>query len=134
MNLEKGAVYISPSIEYSGHPYYAKLRKIKGKYFQMVLQVRVRPTLLFEKHHGTIEGAFPKDPQMDPNFSNNELEWVVKCPPFQMITNSDGLLVYGLMFRITDEHPEKLPQNAWWERSKRQFWRYFYDCEAEPDI
>ena len=45
----EGAVYISPSIEYSGHPYYAKLRKIKGKYFQMVLQVTSPANAPFRK-------------------------------------------------------------------------------------
>ncbi|CAF0875086.1 unnamed protein product [Adineta ricciae] len=110
-----GAVYLSPSIEYSGHPRYAKIVQIKSKYVQMVLQVRVHPKLI-EKYPGTLPGAFPHDKQKaDPNFSNDVLEWVVHWKPGQNIGALNGILVYGLMFRVTDEHPKNLPQNQWWK-------------------
>ena len=121
----------------------SKVWKIKSKYVQMVLQVRVRPAFVFEKHPGTLENpklSSPKivfkkhpgtlknakslDPRVDPNFSNNELEWVFQLPPHTNITNN-GILVYGLMLRVTDEHPGKLPQNKWWEATRPGFWDYF---------
>ena len=113
----EAAVYISPSIEYSGHPRYAKLRNKNDKYFQMVLMLRVRPTLLFQKHYGTVGSSNPKNPRIDPNFSNEELEWVVKWPPGEMIGTTDGILVYGLMFRVTETNPKELAEldkNKWW--------------------
>ncbi|CAF1192724.1 unnamed protein product [Adineta ricciae] len=110
-----GGVYLSPSIEYSGHPRYAKIIQIKSKYVQMVLQVRVYPKLI-EKHPGTLTGARLRDKQKaDPNFSNDVLEWVVHWKPGQYIDALNGILVYGLMFRVTDEHPKNLPQNQWWK-------------------
>ena len=67
----KGAVYLSPSIEYCGHPRYARVWKVKSKYVQMVLQVRIDPKLLFDKQPGTLPGANKKTRQpIDPNFSN----------------------------------------------------------------
>lgn len=36
---EEEALYLSPSIEYAGHPRYATIWKINGRYVQMVLQV-----------------------------------------------------------------------------------------------
>ena len=110
-----GEVYLSPSIEYNGHPRYAKIVQVNSKYFQMMLQVRVHPKLV-EKHSGTLAGAFPHDKQKsDPNFSNSVLEWVVHWKPGRYIGVLNGTLVYGLMFRVTDEHPKNLPQNQWWE-------------------
>ena len=121
----RGAVYLSPSIEYCGHPRYARVWNLKSKYVQMVLQVRVRPTLLSEKRQGTIPGAFPKDKAIDPNFkSNTEQEWIIRWPPHELITRTNGILVYGLMFRVTDDHPGKLPQNEWWQTSRPNHWDY----------
>lgn len=113
----QGAVYLSPSIEYSSHPRYAGVWQIKDKYVQMVLQVRVDRNLVFEKRQGTLSGAQPNDPPMDSNFRNNkELEWVIKWPPGTSISSADGVLVYGIMLRVTDQHPKTLPQNAWWAK------------------
>jgi hypothetical protein len=110
----KGRVYLSPSIEYSGHSRYAKLLKAKSKYVQMVLQVRVNPELIV-KRGGTLRGAFPHDKERaDPNFSNNHLEWVIQWKKDDKIKALNGILVYGLMFRVTDEDPQNLPQNKWW--------------------
>ncbi|CAF4678635.1 unnamed protein product, partial [Rotaria sp. Silwood2] len=113
INQNEGAVYLSPSIEYSGHPRYAKVVKIKSNYVQMVLQVRVQPKL-FRKHCGTLPGAkcYTAEPA-DPNFSNHELEWIVKWKPGEHMNALNGILVYGLMFRVTDKHPGLLPQNKW---------------------
>ena len=53
----EGAVFLSPSIEYSGHPYYANVWKVKNKYVQMVLQVRVDRKRIFKRIPGTIPGT-----------------------------------------------------------------------------
>jgi len=110
-----GAVYLSPSIEYCGHPRYAGVWKIKDKYVQMVLQVRVENKLIFEKCRGTLSGASHVDAPMDPNFNDNmELEWIIRWPPKKYVTSNDGIIVYGLMMRVTDVHPSSLPSNKWW--------------------
>jgi len=118
----KGIVYLSPSIEYSGHPYYAKILPIKGMYIQMVLQVRVEPKLIFNKKPGTLDGAFPGDPPMDPNFEdNNALEWLIQKPPVNTyVKASDGIVVYGIMLRVTKEHPSRLKNCAWWDEEYKK--------------
>jgi len=123
----KGVIYLSSSIEYSGHPRYARVWKVKGKYVQMVLQVRVQGTLVFRKKRGTLPGAFPMNVGIDHNYKdNNELEWVISWPPGSYMTSNNGILVYGLMLRVTDEHPGRLPHNAWWEQSRiEEYWNYF---------
>ncbi|CAF1396946.1 unnamed protein product [Rotaria sp. Silwood1] len=114
LKKNQSAVYLSPSIEYSGHPRYAKVLQIKSKYVQMVLQVRIDP-LLIEKHQGTLYGAIPYDTERaDLHFSNNELEWIIRWKSGENIKALNGILVYGLMFRVTDEDPQNLPQNRWW--------------------
>ena len=42
---DEGAVFLSPSIEYCGHPYYANVWKVKNKYVQMV--VRENPRAIY---------------------------------------------------------------------------------------
>ncbi|CAF1517100.1 unnamed protein product [Rotaria sp. Silwood1] len=123
----QGAVYLSPSIEYCGHPRYARVWKVKSKYVQMVLQVRIDPELLFDKRPGTLPGANEHiRERIDPNFSNNELEWVIHWPPKTMISKLNGILVYGVMLRVTDQHPGSLDQNKWWSESrKKNYWDYF---------
>ena len=124
-----GAVFLSPSIEYSGHPYYAGVWKTdklfrKNKYIQLVLQVRVKKCRIFDKIEGTLPGARSFDPPFDPNFAHNrEMEWIIKWPPGKLMNGQDGLLVYGVMLRVTDEHPCKLPQNKWWKKSRNRQWK-----------
>ena len=130
-NLEevegRGAVFLSPSIEYCGHPYYANVWKVKSKYVQMVLQVRVDRKRIFKRIEGTIPGAFATNRvPVDPNFENNsQLEWIVRWPPFTPMTAMDGLVVYGIMLRVTNKHPGLLQQNRWWYKSNPERWDYF---------
>ncbi|CAF4983198.1 unnamed protein product [Rotaria sp. Silwood1] len=64
---------------------------------------------------GTLYEAIPYDTERaDLHFSNNELEWIIRWKPGENIKALNGILVYGLMFRVTDEDPQNLPQNRWW--------------------
>jgi hypothetical protein len=84
-----------------------------------VLQVRVDRKLVFDKKQGTLPGAFPKDKPMDKNFKDNmQLDWVIKWPPGSHISALNGILVYGIMLRVTNEYPGKLPQNRWWGKTE----------------
>ena len=124
LNLPKGGggIFLSPSIEYSGHPRYAGVWRTdrwwrENKYIQLVLQVRVKKSRIFNKIEGTLHGARSFDPPFDPNFAHNrEMEWIIKWPPGKLMNAQDGLLVYGVMLRVTDVHPSKMPQNKWWQR------------------
>jgi hypothetical protein len=114
----EGCVYLSPSIEYCGHPRYSTVWKIKNQYVQMVLQVRVKKQLIFDKKPETLLNQDSKETVIDSNFKDNkEMEWLIRWPPGKKITSLDGLLVYGLMLRVTDNDPRKLNQCSWWLHS-----------------
>ena len=117
-------IYFSPSIEYAAHPRYADIYQAQGYFIQTVLQVRIKPSLITCKGHGTIPGTYPKDEQIDPNFSNYALEWVVKWNSTSNLTIADGIVVYSFMMRILKEHPGHLPQNKWWQASRPKYWDY----------
>ena len=125
------AIFVSPSIEYSAHPRYSAVWKYNDKYMQLVLQLRVQRGLLMQKKEGTIEGAFERDPQMGSNVQNSELEWVIEKGIRSFSKAEQGILVYGIMMRVSDVHPGKLSQNKWWElsrdpnRKNGQLWDYF---------
>lgn len=111
----QAVVYLSPSVEYCAHPRYTSTQSRGNHFLQVLLQVRVNPALLYEKLPGTLPGALPSQKKADPHFKNRELEWLVRSDRNAYITPLDGIVPYGLMLRITDEHPEKLPQNRWWK-------------------
>ena len=107
--------YLSPSIEYCGHPRYAepRLSKTRNLYIQTVIQCRVRPGS-FEIHEETL--LDDKSKQIDPNFDNKELEWLIPSETINKCRKNGEavLIVYGIMTRITKEHPENLEINEWW--------------------
>ena len=113
--------YFSPSIVYAAHGRYAKVwpRKQGGKtrYYQMVLQCRVKPSAVAVKDKETL-GA---DGQCDPNYDNKQLEWLVNAtrtdPSGNRFVDKNEVLLYGIMIRITDVHPKELPEfnwSTWW--------------------
>ena len=58
---------------------------------------------------------------MDSNFKdNNELEWVFLWEKKTKIRADDGIVVYGVMARITETDPQFLPENQWWEESRER--------------
>ena len=113
------AVYLTPSIEYAGHPRYAKIMELgNGRYMQLCLQIRLHTSIVTEIRPGTLPGAFGHCEAMDPNFKDNkELEWLIHWKPEGNISRNDGLIVCGIMLRITNCHPYKLPQNKWWKHT-----------------
>lgn len=120
---EKGVarVYVSPSIEYSAHPRYARPWKQISKngqtlWYQMVFQCRVNPaavadrvgpeTLLHQSHKPTVV--------IDPNFTNDELEWVILAKNgVQYI--KDDIICYGLLVRTCAVNPGTLSTSHWWD-------------------
>ena len=112
----EAVVYFSPSIEYAGHPRYARVYEVPDKngakrYMQMILQVRINPKNIWKKVGGTLPGAF--DPTnvhynkardnhpADPNFPDNgNLEWLVKPIP-----GTSGNDMFKNMFVIRNHDP-----------------------------
>lgn len=82
-------------------------------------QVRVNPGLMYVKRPGTLPGAYADEPPCDPHFTNAELEWLIKSPPGHHVTRERGLVIYGLMLRITDVPTDTLPQCQWWKGFER---------------
>ena len=114
--------YFSPSIEYCGHPRYAKVIKLDNYYVQTVLQCRINPIVFDRKQviekQGTLLGAFENDPPLDPNYKDNKsIEWVLlKENIDNLIKDHNLIVIYGLMLRITKDHPSKLKCNKWWQK------------------
>jgi len=55
--------------------------------------------------------------QIDPNFSNKELEWIVcdDSKDFLKFTDVNAKVVCtGIMIRVTDNHPGLLNDSHWW--------------------
>ena len=114
------AVFLTPSIKYAGHPRYARVEKVGKLYVQLVLQVRVNKSRV-KNNPGTVEKTFSKDDCVDSNFKdNNELEWVFLWNKKTKIRADDGIVVYGVMARITETDPQFLPENQWWEESRER--------------
>jgi hypothetical protein len=115
-------VYVSPSIEYSGHPRYARPWKrtkqnCQDCWYQLVFQCRVNPasvdrigpeTLIHEEYKQTVI--------VDKNFDNGELEWIVLGKTDEQFITKD-IVCYGLMMRISDVDPKTLTPSAWWKHS-----------------
>ena len=54
---------------------------------------------------------------IDPNLTNDVLEWVVDTKGKEIVdfNDSDATIVCtGLMIRVTDNHPGLLPESQWW--------------------
>ena len=124
------AVFLTPSIKYAGHPRYAKVEKVDRLYVQVVLQVRVNKNMI-TKNPGTVEGTFPESDLIDSNFEdNNELEWVFLWNNVRKIRAFDGIVIYGIMARITDSNPRHLSENDWWEESRERLKWDSYESAA----
>ena len=118
IDASEKAVFLTPSIKYAGHPRYAKVQVFNRFYVQIVLQVRVKNTGIMKKP-GTVENTFSENDCLDSNFKdNNELEWVFLWKKDRKICAADGIIVYGVMARITETNPRHLPDNQWWEESR----------------
>ncbi|CAF1593194.1 unnamed protein product, partial [Adineta ricciae] len=93
------ALYLSPSIQYSSHPRYARVIVHNDLFFQFVLEVRVdtRKVMPLKKRE-TLEVGVTGD--IDPNFPNNEnLEFLLKAEEGKFIKSYEGVVVTGVMVR-----------------------------------
>ena len=85
---EEPVSYFSASIIYAAHRRYAKIwprtQDGKTRYYQMVLQCRVKPSAVAVKDRQTL-GA---KGQCDPNYDNKQLEWLVKATRMDPSGNS----------------------------------------------
>jgi len=106
-------VYVSPSIEYCAHPRYAEPwtkteKNGKKRWFQLVFQCRVNPKAVEKFTHETLLAQQHKQVQIDPNFKNNELEWIIPGTKDVYYMNKD-IICYGIMMRVSDIDPAQLP-------------------------
>jgi hypothetical protein len=79
---------------------FAFLSANDAKWIQVAYQLKVKPRS-FSKH--PITGAFHR-PFADPRFDNSQIEWLVDAPAGTML-GPDKLLVYGIMYKISDTPP-----------------------------
>lgn len=110
----KPAVYLSPSICYCAHPRYAKVVKMGGRYYQVVLEVRVKTSKVtsFKGETMNVKEKFP----IDKNFPDNEgMEFLFTAEQQGlMVTMPMGLFVTGVMVRCLKIDPMKLKESEWW--------------------
>ena len=112
-------VYVSPSIEYSAHPRYAfPWTRIDDSgeiiWYQLIFQCRVNPTSI--DHIGPETLLLKKSKAsttVDSNFSNLELEWVIKREKGVQYVKDD-IICYGMMIRRSSVDPDELKSSAWW--------------------
>lgn len=117
-------VYVSPSIEYCAHPRYAypwKQTKRNGEvcWYQLVFQCRVNPASVPNGsiHPETlIRNEYKKIVQVDPNFSNDVLEWIIAGKAGEEFITKE-IICYGLMLRITNVDLQTLTPSHWWKSS-----------------
>ena len=113
-------VYVSPSIEYCGHPRYARPWKQTTRngqmcWYQLVFQCRVNPASVDKIDQETlIKPEYCDKIQIDPNFDNSELEWIILEKKGEEFIKND-IVCYGLMLRISNVDPETLAPSAWWK-------------------
>jgi hypothetical protein len=117
------AVYLSPSIEYSAHPRYARpWKKLvddgkKHRYYQLVFQCRVNPNAVGDPKAETLLQQGNKFVCIDKNFRNEELEWVIMADNATEEYIHNNVVCYGLMVRVIDGEPKDLPASRWWMHS-----------------
>ncbi|UJR32610.1 hypothetical protein I4U23_020070 [Adineta vaga] len=117
-------IYVTPSIIYASHPRYSEVKEIEstdekifvknGKYVQFVLQCRVRPENIKKIDRETLDA---KSPIIDPNISNDVIEWIIDAKNKTIMDFNDPnstIVCTGLMVRVTDNHPGLLPESEWW--------------------
>lgn len=129
------AVYLSPSIQYSAHPRYARVVEHENSFYQFVIEVRVNTRKLQPvKKRETLSVGTAGD--IDPNFPNNEdLEFLFRAAKETFLKSRDGLVVTGVMVRKLDVDPATLPSSWWWckWRTLEQLHKYFYNGMKQVD-
>ena len=112
-------VYFTPSIEYAAHPLYSQPKKMSseaekfaGLWVQVVLNCRLKPGC-YSVHRGTIGNLTQ---QIDPNYDNNKLEWLVHAPHDTYLDESK-VIYCGYMIRTSEDDPRYLASSKWWDWS-----------------
>lgn len=119
-------IYTSPSIIYTAHTRYAEAFRIPetssfeyfkpGQFVQFVLECRAHPKNIKIKR----ETLDMKESPIDPNISNDVIEWVIDNQGKELVDFNDpngSIVCTGLMIRRTDNHPALLTESGWWFKS-----------------
>ncbi|RNA05745.1 hypothetical protein BpHYR1_025561 [Brachionus plicatilis] len=87
-----------------------------GAHGRAVFQCRLNPNS-FKPNKETLLRKEKKHIVIDPNFDNSLLEWLLTEEQYNELKKSgeESFLIYGIMVRISEEHPENLPVNQWWK-------------------
>lgn len=115
-------VYVSPSIEYCAHPRYAcPWRKVqndgKPMWYQLVFQCRVNPDSIDQICPETLINTEAKQMvKVDPNFDNNEIEWIILGKKGTQYVKDD-IICYGVMMRVSTIDPALLQTSSWWKHT-----------------
>lgn len=123
-------MYVLPSIEYCAHPRYARPPKKKinknGKtsWYQLVFQCRVNSKSVQMIGPETLIGDEYKHKVVaDPNFSNNELAWIIPATEGVYYMNQD-IICYGIMMRTSNVDPKELSSSKWWQHAHVANFKY----------
>lgn len=108
------AAYFTPSVRYAAHPRYAKVVKMKGRFYQTMLEVRVSAEAVSRgRREGEtlrVDGQFNIDPHYP---GNKQLEFLVESEK-KFVTADDGVLPTGVMVRCLERDPLLLEESEWW--------------------
>ena len=87
-NFKRSPIYLSPSILYASQNLYAPSFKFNDKYAKIVIQCKIKPGS-YKKFRETLSFRAKR---CDPDFSNDELEWVTD--------DKSAVIPYGLLIGI----------------------------------
>lgn len=116
-------VYTTPTLRYAEHPRYARVVIHEGRYFQTVVELRVRKSFARTGHVYNETLSVGNQFTIDENYKNNErLELLIPCPSRKRVTDpkenvfmtpEDGLVPTGVFVRCLPQHPLYLPESKW---------------------
>eukprot|EP01088_Endostelium_zonatum_P012027 TRINITY_DN26191_c0_g1_i1.p1 TRINITY_DN26191_c0_g1~~TRINITY_DN26191_c0_g1_i1.p1 ORF type:complete len:268 (+),score=31.84 TRINITY_DN26191_c0_g1_i1:49-804(+) len=118
-HIATNAIWCSQSHLYAGHPVYASPIQYKGKYVQLIVQLKVKGDTMLKHEGGGEYGittrGWPSNLLLDPRIPNDQLAWWTKKP--------EDVVAYALLVFVSDKPPKSFYKELAKSRRKdKQFY------------
>ncbi len=127
--ISKKILKASPSITYSAHLKYTKIWKYSGENRQLVIKLQISPSINFKIKPASLITDPELCPNIDPNTSNSELEWLYKKSPQKFLSSRYGVIIKGFLLQNGKKNSVSFRENKWWSFSADNF-GYEYGNES----